>query len=44
MGAATKKCEKGKDPKTCSLEQIRKCHGKDAGHPCGTGASPRKRK
>ena len=27
--AATKdkKCDKGKDPKTCSAEQIKKCHG-----------------
>jgi hypothetical protein len=25
--ATTKKCEKGKDPKSCSAEQIRKCHG-----------------
>jgi len=25
--ATTKKCEKGKDPKSCSAEQIKKCHG-----------------
>jgi len=25
--ATTKKCDKGKDPKTCSAEQIKKCHG-----------------
>ena len=31
--AATKKCEKGKDPKTCSAEQIKKCHG-TAKHAC----------
>ena len=25
--ASAKKCEKGKDPKTCSPQQIKKCHG-----------------
>ena len=25
--ATTKKCDKGKDPKTSSAEQIKKCHG-----------------
>lgn len=25
--AAPKKCDKGKDPKTCSPEQVKKCHG-----------------
>ena len=25
--ATTKKCDKGKDPKTCSPAQIKKCHG-----------------
>ena len=28
------KCEKGKDPKTCTPEQIRECHGEAAEHPC----------
>ncbi len=27
-------CEKGKDPKTCSPEQIKECHGDVAEHPC----------
>jgi len=30
----TKNCEKDKDPKTCSPEQIRECHGDAAKHPC----------
>ena len=32
--AKRKKCERGKDPKTCSPEQIRECHGSDRKHPC----------
>jgi hypothetical protein len=28
------KCEKGKDPKTCSPQQIRECHGDTVKHPC----------
>ncbi len=32
--AVTKKCEKGKDPKTCSAEQIKKCHGETKKHAC----------
>ena len=27
-------CEKPKDPKECSEEQIKKCHGDNAVHPC----------
>jgi len=38
MGAPTKTCEKGMDPKTCSPEQIRECHGDGAGHSCATAA------
>jgi chromate transporter len=34
MNAPTETCEKGADPRTCSPEQIRECHGDDAGHPC----------
>lgn len=33
----SKKCEKGKDPKACSPEQIRECHGSDRTHPCSKG-------
>lgn len=28
------KCERGKDPKTCTAEQIKECHGDDAEHEC----------
>ncbi len=35
--ATAEKCEKGKDPKSCSAEQIRECHG-DAEHACAVGA------
>ena len=28
------KCEKGKDPKTCTPEQIKECHGDDPKHSC----------
>ena len=34
----TKKCEKGKVPKTCSPEQVRECHGDAAKHRCETKA------
>jgi hypothetical protein len=34
-----KKCEKGKDPKTCTPEQIKECHGNTAKHPCEAPAS-----
>jgi len=34
MPKAAKKCEKGKDPKSCTPEQIRECHGEAAKHPC----------
>jgi hypothetical protein len=34
----SKGCQKPKElkttPKECTPEQIRKCHGDDAGHPC----------
>ena len=43
MCASSKKCEKGKDPKTCSPEQIKECHGDTAIHPCGTDSKPRKK-
>ena len=28
------KCDKGKDPKKCSPEQIKECHGDVKEHPC----------
>ena len=31
-----KKCEKGKDPKECTPEQIKECHGDSAEHLCVT--------
>jgi hypothetical protein len=38
MCAGKKKCDKPKEligkPEECSPEQIRKCHGDVAGHPC----------
>jgi len=34
MCEATKTCEKGRDPKTCSAEQIKECHGEVEKHPC----------
>ena len=34
MASKAKECEKGKAPKTCSPEQIRKCHGQSAVHEC----------
>jgi hypothetical protein len=33
--ATTKKCEKGKDPKTCTPAQVKKCHGTTKKHSCG---------
>jgi hypothetical protein len=29
-----KECEKGKDPKACTPEQIRECHGDAKSHEC----------
>jgi hypothetical protein len=43
MSEATKKCEKGKDPKTCSPEQIKECHGESTAHPCDGGGKPAKK-
>lgn len=34
MSTNEKPCEKGKDPKCCSPEQIRTCHGEVAEHEC----------
>lgn len=34
MSQAVKKCEKGKDPKKCTPEQVRECHGDVKKHPC----------
>jgi AhpD family alkylhydroperoxidase len=34
MSTSAKTCEKGRDPKTCSPEQIEECHGAEAGHAC----------
>jgi hypothetical protein len=34
VSQATKKCEKGKDPKKCTSEQIKECHGEAAEHSC----------
>jgi hypothetical protein len=28
------KCDKGKDPKKCSPEEIKECHGEAKKHPC----------
>ena len=39
MCQVEKKCEKGKDPETCTPEQIKECHGDTAGHPCEAPAS-----
>jgi hypothetical protein len=38
VSQATKKCEKGKDPKKCTPEQIKECHGEAAEHSCGKKA------
>jgi hypothetical protein len=32
--AEPQKCEKGKDPRTCTPEQIKECHGEAAEHSC----------
>jgi hypothetical protein len=29
-----KKCEKDKDPKTCTPEQVKECHGDTEKHEC----------
>lgn len=34
MTEESKCCEQGQDPKYCSAEQIRICHGDDAEHKC----------
>ncbi len=34
-----KTCEKGRDPKTCSEEQIKECHGDSSKHSCEETAS-----
>ena len=34
MPKSKPKCAKEKDPKTCSPEQIRECHGPVRSHPC----------
>ena len=44
MGASKGKCDKGKDPKTCSPAQIRECHGAAAVHVCGSGTRGPKKK
>ena len=44
MPESSKKCQKGKDPKTCSPEQIKECHGETETHSCcETCASPKKK-
>jgi hypothetical protein len=43
MCASSEKCEKGKDPKTCSPEQIKECHGDAITHPCGSGEKRNKK-
>ncbi len=43
MVTPTKTCEKGVDPKTCSPEQIKECHGDTATHPCETSGNPKKK-
>jgi chromate transporter len=39
VSVPTRTCEKGADPATCTLEQIRECHGAGAEHPCATAAA-----
>jgi hypothetical protein len=34
-----KTCEKGKDPKTCTPEQIKECHGDTKKHECEEAAA-----
>jgi len=37
-----KKCEKGKDPKTCTAEQVKECHGDARDHECAATAKSSK--
>ena len=37
-----KKCEKGKDPKTCTAEQVKECHGDAREHECAATAKSSK--
>jgi hypothetical protein len=37
-----KKCEKGKDPKSCTPQQVEECHGDDKKHACAGTAKPAK--
>ena len=34
-----KTCEKGKDPKTCTTEQVKECHGETKKHECEEAAA-----
>lgn len=36
MCNAKQPCQEARDPKTCTPEQIKKCHGDVADHPCET--------
>ncbi len=36
------KCHKGKNPKECTPEQIRECHGDVGEHPCEEPESEKK--
>jgi len=42
MSEAVKQCEKGEDPKTCTAEQIRKCHGDTDKHSCASSGCNKK--
>ena len=33
----TEKCHKGKDPRTCTAQEIKECHGDSKTHPCAGG-------
>jgi hypothetical protein len=37
-----KTCEKGKDPKTCTAEQVKECHGDAREHACAAPAKAKK--
>lgn len=37
-----KKCEKGKEPKKCTPEQIKKCHGDVKSHKCDDDKAEKK--
>ena len=37
-----KTCEKGKDPKTCTPEQVKECHGDAPVHSCTAPAKATK--